>query len=60
MKSICPKCGGNAYLERYNDRWMIRCAKCNEQTGLYPEKEIALKEWNLKCGVAVSASTTNI
>lgn len=48
MKSICPKCGGNVYLEKYNDRWMVRCCKCNYQTALYPTKELAQKAWEEK------------
>ena len=45
MKSTCPKCGGDAYIEKCNDRWMIRCCKCNYKTMLCSTKEKAKEEW---------------
>ena len=47
IKKNC--CNNSAYAENYHGIWIVRCSKCNRQTGKHKTIDMAKKEWDNSC-----------
>ena len=44
----CPFCGGEAYIDVYDDKLYARCQGCESMTALYDDNQEAIDAWNTR------------
>ena len=44
----CPFCGGEAYIDVYDDKLYVRCHGCESMTALYDDNQEAIDAWNTR------------
>lgn len=44
----CPFCGGEAYIDVYDDKLYARCHACESMTALYDDIQEAIDAWNTR------------